>query len=151
MEQEPKMNVPNKAGKWLKKENFLVLILLGVLVLVIAWPMEKKEYTEQEGAQSSTYFSERQSAGGLEYVAGLEQSLEALLCSMEGVGENKVMITVKTTQDNAYLTTGRMMEIEGVVVCAKGAGNGKVAKNISEVIQALFGIEAHKIKIVKMI
>ena len=151
MEQEPKMNVPNKGSKWLRKENFLILILLGVLVLVIVWPMEKEEYKGQGGVQGSTCFSGRQSTGRDEYVMGLEQSLEALLCSMEGVGENKVMITLKTAQDNAYLTTGRRMEVEGVVVCAKGAGNGKVAKNISEVIQALFGIEAHKIKIAKMI
>ncbi len=41
--------------------------------------------------------------------------------------------------------------VKGVVVSAQGGGNAKTAENISEAIQALFGIEAHKIKIVKMI
>ena len=85
------------------------------------------------------------------YVVSLEHSLEELLSTMEGVGENKVMITLKPSTRNTFYSFASTMEIEGVVVCAKGAANGKVAKNISEVIQALFGLEAHKIKIAKMI
>ena len=81
----------------------------------------------------------------------LEHSLEELLSTMEGVGDNKVMITLKPSTRNSCFSSASTMEIEGVVVCAKGAANGKVAQNISEVIQALFGLEAHKIKIAKMI
>ena len=40
--------------------------------------------------------------------------------------------------------------VEGVSVVAEGGDSALVQKNISEVIQALFGIEAHKIKVVKM-
>lgn len=40
--------------------------------------------------------------------------------------------------------------IEGVSVVAQGGGNPLIQKNITEVIQALFGIEVHKIKVVKM-
>ena len=42
-------------------------------------------------------------------------------------------------------------QVEGVAVSAEGGGNAKTVQNITEAIQALFGIEAHKIKIVKMI
>lgn len=41
-------------------------------------------------------------------------------------------------------------KVEGVVVVCEGAGNGSVSKNITEVIQVLFGIEPHKIKVAKM-
>lgn len=41
-------------------------------------------------------------------------------------------------------------QIEGVVVCAQGGGSATVNKNITEAIQALFGIEVHKIKVIKM-
>ncbi|MEI3340576.1 MAG: hypothetical protein V8R80_12125 [Eubacterium sp.] len=41
-------------------------------------------------------------------------------------------------------------EIEGILVVAQGGGNTAVAENISEAAQALFSVEAHKIKVVKM-
>ena len=40
--------------------------------------------------------------------------------------------------------------IEGVLVVAEGGGNAKVAKNISDAVLALFPVEVHKIKVVKM-
>ena len=147
-----------KKLRW-RKENFLVLLLLGVLLLVAAWPVEKK--SRSTGTKSSTtdsaltfldYGGSTSTEDAREaYVVSLEHSLEELLSTMEGVGENKVMITLKPSAKNTYYSSASTMEIEGVVVCAKGAANGKVAKNISEVIQALFGLEAHKIKIAKMI
>ncbi len=147
-----------KKLRW-RKENFLVLLLLGVLLLVAAWPMEKQSRSTKSGstaADSTLSFLDYAGSTGTEdtrdaYVLSLEHSLEELLSTMEGVGENKVMITLKPSAKNTYYSSASTMEIEGVVVCAKGAANGKVAKNISEVIQALFGLEAHKIKIAKMI
>ena len=41
-------------------------------------------------------------------------------------------------------------EIQGITVVAQGGGNAVVQKNISDVLEALFHIEAHKIKVVKM-
>ena len=39
--------------------------------------------------------------------------------------------------------------VEGVVVVAEGAGNGEVNKNLSEAVQILFGVEAHRVKVLK--
>lgn len=149
-----------KRLRW-RKENFLVLLLLGVLLLVAAWPVEKNSRSAGTGTKSSMTdsaltFPDYGESTNMEntretYVVSLEHSLEELLSSMEGVGDNKVMITLKPSTRNSCFSSASTMEIEGVVVCAKGAANGKVAKNISEVIQALFGLEAHKIKIAKMI
>ena len=41
--------------------------------------------------------------------------------------------------------------VAGVAVSAQGGGNAVIAGNIKKAIQALFGIDAHKIIIVKMI
>ena len=41
-------------------------------------------------------------------------------------------------------------EVEGVIVIARGGGNASVKQNILEAVQALFPVEAHKIKIMKM-
>ena len=41
-------------------------------------------------------------------------------------------------------------EIQGITVVAQGGENAIVQKNISEVLEALFHLDAHKIKVVKM-
>lgn len=41
-------------------------------------------------------------------------------------------------------------QIEGVLVVAEGGGNSAVVKNISDAVLALFSVEIHKIKVVKM-
>ncbi|MCI9532784.1 MAG: stage III sporulation protein AG [Lachnospiraceae bacterium] len=43
-----------------------------------------------------------------------------------------------------------MPKVEGVLVVAEGGGDPKVAKNISDAVLALFPVEVHKIKVVKM-
>jgi stage III sporulation protein AG len=48
-----------------------------------------------------------------------------------------------------YVTQEICPEIEGVVVIAQGGDNAVVVQNITEAIQALFGVDAHKIKIMK--
>ena len=40
-------------------------------------------------------------------------------------------------------------KVKGVLVIAEGGNNAVVVKNITESVQALFGIESHKIRIVK--
>ncbi len=49
-----------------------------------------------------------------------------------------------------YIIKKNTPEIEGVLVVAQGGGNASICVDITSVIQALFGIEAHKIKVVKM-
>lgn len=41
-------------------------------------------------------------------------------------------------------------QIDGVLIVAEGGADASVRKNISEAVEALFGLDAHKIKIVKM-
>ncbi len=41
-------------------------------------------------------------------------------------------------------------KVEGVLVVAEGGGNAKTVKNISDAVLALFPVEVHKIKVVKM-
>ena len=50
-----------------------------------------------------------------------------------------------------YVVKEKMPAVEGVLVIAKGDENSQVAQNISDAVKALFGIEAHKIKVMKMV
>jgi len=63
---------------------------------------------------------------------------------------NKSDKTVLTDKDgNPYVVKTLQPEVEGVLVVAEGAGDSIVKKNISEAVQVLFGLDAHRIKVVK--
>ncbi len=49
-----------------------------------------------------------------------------------------------------YVVKSYAPEIEGVLVVAQGAGTGTVNRTVTDIVTALFGIEAHKVKVVKM-
>ena len=67
----------------------------------------------------------------------LERRLEAILEGMEGVGNVNVMITLEDDM------------VGGVAIVAEGGGNSVVIRNITEVVQALFHVDSHKIKVIK--
>ena len=61
-----------------------------------------------------------------------------ILEGMNGVGAVNVMITLK--EDDT---------VEGVAVVAEGGDNAVIVCNITEVVQALFDVDSHKIKVIK--
>lgn len=206
------------------KDTYTILILVGILLFVISWPVnekktdteigksEKKSETELEGAdkveESGSWEKESDAVPVMSvgngaiyddtteiYVKNLEQRLEQTLSMVEGVGKVKVMVTLQATSERiiekdqpmdrsivtetdgeggnrnsndmsseettVYITDGEGNQIpyvvkelepvvEGVTVVAQGGGNPVINKNISDIIQALFGIQPHKIIVVKM-
>ena len=71
----------------------------------------------------------------------LESRLEELLSNVEGVG--KVEVIIMTGEE-------RNTEVTGVLVAAQGAGSAVTVQNIQQAIMALFQIDAHKIRVMKM-
>ena len=75
-------------------------------------------------------------------------------------GGSRVLSQVEFGDTTVYSTNGSVSEpyvvktltprIEGVLVVAEGAGSGTTNRTISEIVQALFGVEAHKVVVVKM-
>lgn len=195
--------------KWFRKDNFIILVLSGVLLVIIALPSkesaEKKADTGTGMPNEGTVLSGQGDAGGTagstgeaeteeDYAAYLEKRLTEALTQMENVGKVEVMITLKSSRElvvekeqpvsrsttnekdsqggsrivsemesgenTVYRTEGNASEpyviktltpqIEGVLVVAQGAGQGTVNRTIVEIAEALFGVEAHKVKVVKM-
>lgn len=78
----------------------------------------------------------------------------------DSAGGSRIVTQVDSEESTVYRSSGSDSEpyviktlspqVEGVVVVAQGAGSGTVDKNITEMVQALFGVEAHKVKVVKM-
>lgn len=184
--------------KNLKKEQLMILLLCGVLLLVIAVPTEDSPSPQKSsGVQTE---SEAQTSGeaaqdvSASRIRQLERQLKSILSKVEGIGKTEVMLTIKSDgkkivekdveqsqgkeenqDENAaavsdqasssestvyqrdaqgnerpYVTEELTPEIEGVLVIAQGAGNASVTAEITEAVMALFGVEAHKIKVMKM-
>ena len=58
---------------------------------------------------------------------------------------NRIFIDIYGLQDE--LTP----EVAGIVISADGGGNASVRAEISEAMEALFGLPAHKIKVLKRV
>lgn len=111
-----------------KKSQWLVILLVGVLLVVIAIPTK----TDSEGSSLTMYDEADTNA------TDMEKRLESLLGQMQGVGEVHAMITYQEDES-----------VEGIVVIAEGGGNAVVVRNITEVVQALFAVDSHKIKVIE--
>lgn len=198
---------PGEKRKKLKKEQWFMIVLCGVLLVILAMPLGKKSGGETLSDDANDTFVPSESPGAEtktetdygemtleEYTESMEKKLEEALSDMAGVGEVRVVITMASSTEKVvekeqpvnrsntaeidsqggsrnvntvemgdttvystqsgesipYVVKVMQPKVEGVMVVAQGAGNGSVNKNITEAIQALFGIEAHKIKVVKM-
>lgn len=180
-----------KKLKNMKKDQWFILVLIGILIAVIAIPIDsgtddkqQKEEKVQEEEAIKTYDMEE-----------LEKRVEQALSKVAGVGKVQVMLTRKSsgekivekdapvtdnitseedseggkrntsehtigeetvyTQDGSGGQTPYVIEelepqIAGVVVVAEGGDNSAVVQDITEAIMALFGVEVHKIKVMKM-
>ena len=64
--------------------------------------------------------------------------------------EETVVRSTDGSNSEPYVVKSDVPEIEGVLVVAEGAGSGTINRTVTEVVQALFGVEAHKVKVVKM-
>ena len=77
----------------------------------------------------------------------LEEKLENLLENAEGVGKVKVMLMEDGGQ--GVYSAGET-EVTGVLIVAEGADNALTVQKIQQAVMALFQIDAHNIRIMKM-
>ncbi|MGC4019524.1 MAG: stage III sporulation protein AG [Muricomes sp.] len=177
------------------KNQLLILLLVGILLVVIVIPTSDKKTSDRtDDPKISESSGNPNSDFDEEYEQYLEKRVGRALEYVQGVGKAEVVITLKSSsqkvvekdqqssnqvtreedssggtrsvQDNTadrtsvyaqssdgsqspYVSKKLTPEIEGVVVIAQGGDNPVVVQNITEAIQALFGVEAHKIKIMK--
>ena len=150
--------------KWFRKDNLIVMVLAGILLAVIALPTKEKENKEEERQTMLQLESEIEDISyeapeepketqedALDYVSKLEKKLEKLLSKIEGAGEVYVMIALQESEELVVekdtIIQTIYPKVEGVAVVAQGAGTGRVTQHITEVVQALFDLEPHKVKV----
>ena len=179
----------------MKREQWIVCGLAGLLLLVIATPVKKTD-----SGENSDEKADRLDISGVEQQVTdirreYEQQLTEALSQVEGVGEVKVNVTMESkrkkiveknnpqdeqtssqkdsegsesntqssstqettvyaeTEDGSqtpYISSETYPEIRGVLVVAKGGGDPVIVQQIQEAVMALFHVDAHKIKVLKM-
>ena len=105
--------------------------------MVIALPVSKgnSDTTGEKHLTASQTTQEQKSE--------LEEKLE----NAEGVGKVKVMLMEDGGQ--GVYSSGET-EVTGVLIVAEGADNAVTVQKIQQAVMALFQIDAHKIRIMKM-
>ena len=63
---------------------------------------------------------------------------------------NRLFFSQSDGDETPFVNKEILPKIDGVLIVAEGGADASVRKNISEAVEALFGLDAHKIKIVKM-
>lgn len=119
------------------EETLCQMAGVGKVKVMITLQSSEELVVEKDVPVSRSNTSENDSAGGSRIVTQMDSS-ESTVYTTVG-GENKPYV-IKTI----------LPKVEGVVVVAQGADNGTVNQNITEMVQALFNLEAHKVKVVKM-
>ena len=161
------------------KNKWLLVLLAGLLLLVIAMPVsdKKNQETKEELTKSDTGGKEKYE----DYAETAASELEKVIFRMEGAGKVKVMMTVSSSSEKVgekdeetaehekqrtknettvyeettggqtpYVKKELVPTVEGVVVLCEGGDQPVVVQEITEAVEALFSVESHKIKVVKM-
>lgn len=193
--------------KWFQRDNLVILVLAGILLVVITFPTNEKVSVQKRENIMQKEDVENASAEGRiqneeisryqewnDYAEYLEEKLAAALVNMRGIGTVKVMITLETSEEQVvekdepiqrdnttetdknggsrviykmnsgqetvfskqgdaespYISKVILPKVSGVLIVAEGAGQGSNSKSITEIAMALFGVEAHKVKVVAM-
>lgn len=181
---------------WLKgKDKWLFLLVIGVILLILAFPTEKPETKiEAEPVLNGEEAGEVSARASQTYEQQMEDRVKEILRRVEGVGEVDVMIVLKSSEEkvmrvdtsssssstretdssggsrnieNQEMTENTILtgsgeaapiiekeikpEISGVVISAEGGDSPKVKAEISEAMEALFGLPVHKIKVLKRV
>mgnify|MGYP000701896200 FL=1 len=108
----------------------------GQVKVMITLRASSEQVVEKDMPVTRSQTSEQDSQGGSRMVS--EFATEDATVYRKGNGYEEPYV-VKTLSPS----------VEGVVVVAEGAGNGEVSKNLSEAVQILFGVEAHRVKVLK--
>ena len=127
--------------KGMGRRQWTVALLLGILLMVIAVPTSRQNTEKKEGTAGISEIQNGQDR------TELESRLETILEATEGVGRVRVMLMTDSGQ-NLYGTDGT--EVTGALIVAEGADDSVTVQKIQQAVMALFQIEAHKIKIMKM-
>ena len=124
----------------MKKEKLVVILLMGLLLLIAAFPIKEREEPEILPEEINTI---EQAKEEKDWQQQMEEDLERVLEKVKGVGKTEVILTCEGTEKKLvekdekdtvytkdakgnqipYLTSQEYPKVIGVVVVAEGGDN----------------------------
>lgn len=152
-----------KAGQWIKKYKFVILILiLGIALMLMSGTAGKKEetpVTSQPEAQQES----------------LDEQLSEILSNIQGAGRVQVMLTTKAGAQTVYQTdqpstdrqdtviitddnraqSGLVQQVisptyRGAIVLCQAADSATVCLAIKDAVSKVTGLDTSEISVLKM-
>lgn len=110
---------------------------IGKVEVMITLSSSEQKITLQDDNNSSEEATQSDQSGGSRMEEKHQTEAESVLIKRDG-------------EETPYVVQVQAPVVEGVVVVAQGVDSGKKKTEIIEAIQALFPVESHKIKVMKM-
>ncbi len=138
--------------------RLLLIVAAGAVLLVLSFPggnsdnAAGKKQGGSFGDSASTDYGDTEPSSEIEiYTEKKERQLEEILSKVRGIGAVEVMITLDFAEEKSEFGKDKQSaKVEGVLVVAQGAGAAETDTEIIQAVQALFPLEPHKIRVMKM-
>lgn len=110
---------------------------VGKVTVMVTLQSSEELVVEKDAPISRSNTNETDSEGGSRSISQMDTQ-ETTIYRTEGSGSEP------------YVVKTILPKVEGVLVVAQGAGSGTIDRSITEIVQALFDVEAHKVKVMPM-
>ncbi len=110
---------------------------VGEVEVMLTFASSEELVVEKDAPVVRSNTVEKDSAGGARTITQYEAGDTTVYTSVAG-------------DSNPYVVKTLSPRVEGVLVMAQGGSDGEVVRNITEAVQALFGVEAHRVKVLDM-
>lgn len=125
-----------------KQEDRLKTLLtsmdgVGNVEVMLTFVSSEELVVEKDTPTVRSNTVEKDSAGGSRTVSQFEEGDTTVYNDVSGTAQPYVIKTLNP-------------RVEGALVVAQGASDPEICMNITEAVQALFGVEAHRVKVVDM-
>ena len=111
---------------------------VGEVEVMIALKSSSEKVVHVDGSNSRSVTDETDSSGGARKIENEENESSTVLTDSDG-------------NNSPIIEKELYPEISGIVISAAGGGSPAVQEEISSAMQALFGLPAHKIKVLKRV
>ncbi len=108
---------------------------LGEVEVMITLESSEEKIVEKDMTAERSATEEQDSAGGT-------RSVNSSNTDYQTVYQNG-------SQGSPFVVKTITPKVEGVLVVAEGAGKGNMTSEVTQIAQALFGVEAHKVKVLE--
>lgn len=135
--------------------KLLLVVVAGIVLLVLSlpsgWTGGSMGHSDRDKSSGRVDGATEAATAMEAYTDKKEKQLEKILEKVQGIGQVDVMITLDSAEEKTKLLENtRVQKVEGVLVVAEGAGEAQMDAEIIRAVQALFSLEPHKIRVMKM-